>query len=136
MSEVSPPNTGSVFAAPWAAQRISEDATNRGTSPTTNPSRDTPLPSGAMASRMAPASRVPSEYPPHYSGSVELTNWFRANRASITDEMEQRLVAAGYMPSNNPDDLTEEEWETKFGITKFELIRLREIYARDHQRKQ
>ena len=66
------------------------------------------------------------ESPPNQN---KLADWANANRNYISPDVETRLARAGYQPDDDPDILTEEEW-TEHGITKFQLIRLREIYAR------
>lgn len=75
--------------------------------------------------------------PPVYGSSVyaygnaggPLATWANANRAFITEDLESKLASAGFLPSDNPDDLTEEEWTSQFGLTKLEVLRLRKLYA-------
>jgi len=44
--------------------------------------------------------------------------------------LEARLVAAGYIPTDDPDSVTEEEWRENHGITKLELLQMRALYSR------
>ena len=75
--------------------------------------------------------------PPVYGSSVyayvgssgPLASWANANRAFVTEDLESKLSNAGYVPTDDPDDLTEEEWTTKYGLTKLEIVRLRKLYA-------
>lgn len=93
--------------------------------------REAPLPPLPLQS-VSDAASVTSRGPvPVYGSSLALENWARANRASVSEDMEAKLLAAGYMPGDNPDDYTEEEWKTNFGITRLELLRLRKLYIQD-----
>ena len=67
--------------------------------------------------------------PSNHSRSTTLENWASANRGSITKDMEEPLVRAGYLPDDSPDILTEEEWG-EYGLTKIQLNRLRAIWAK------
>lgn len=51
----------------------------------------------------------------------ELAEFANANRTMISEDLEARLTTAGYMPTDDPDGLTEEEW-SEHGITKLELL--------------
>jgi hypothetical protein len=57
-----------------------------------------------------------------------LARWANANRAFITHDLEARLEAAGYLPTDDPNNLTEEEWITEHNVTKLEVIRIRALY--------
>ncbi|KAG8806811.1 hypothetical protein FRC17_004802 [Serendipita sp. 399] len=59
-----------------------------------------------------------------------LSLWAQENRTYITARLEAKLVAAGYSPSTDPDLVTEEQWEERWGVTKLELTRMRMLYAR------
>ncbi|KIM26128.1 hypothetical protein M408DRAFT_196620 [Serendipita vermifera MAFF 305830] len=66
------------------------------------------------------------------SMSPALVEFARANRTWISEDLQERLTAAGYLPTDDPDNLTEEEWR-ELGITKLELLRLRALFARTVQ---
>ncbi|KAG8807378.1 hypothetical protein FRC17_004489 [Serendipita sp. 399] len=59
-----------------------------------------------------------------------LSQWARENRSYVTEKLEMKLDAAGYVPSDDPDNITEEEWKCEWGVTKLELTRMRALYAR------
>ncbi|KAG8758700.1 hypothetical protein FRC14_007544 [Serendipita sp. 396] len=59
-----------------------------------------------------------------------LSQWARENRSYITEKLEMKLDAAGYVPSDDPDNIGEEEWKRDWGVTKLELTRMRALYAR------
>ncbi|KAG9033304.1 hypothetical protein FS842_003962 [Serendipita sp. 407] len=63
-------------------------------------------------------------------GDWELSRWAQENRAYITPRLKAKLVAARYLPTTNPDSITEEEWERRWGVTKLELTRMRMLYSR------
>jgi hypothetical protein len=50
------------------------------------------------------------------------------NRVDIPVDMESKLVKAGYVPGDDPSCLRDDEWENKYGITRFELTRLRKLH--------
>jgi hypothetical protein len=64
------------------------------------------------------------------SFSHELARFAVANRDIINENLEARLQAAGYLPTEDPSQLTPEEWKNEHGITKLELMRLQDLYAR------
>ncbi|KIM26123.1 hypothetical protein M408DRAFT_330715 [Serendipita vermifera MAFF 305830] len=61
--------------------------------------------------------------------SPALAAFATANRDLISEDLEVRLSIAGYLPSDDPNNLTEEEWMTEHNVTKLELMRLRSLYA-------
>ncbi|KAG8809210.1 hypothetical protein FRC17_003558, partial [Serendipita sp. 399] len=65
-----------------------------------------------------------------------LSQWARENRSYITEKLEMKLDAAGYVPSDDPDNMTEEEWKREWGVTKLELTRMRALYARTQAQAQ
>jgi len=67
---------------------------------------------------------IPSEQPPPYGHLTVLARWARANRNAITEDMEAKLLEARYMPGDDPDILSEDEWQTRYGLTRLELRRL------------
>jgi hypothetical protein len=66
--------------------------------------------------------------PPSFS--PELARYASANRDVINESLEAKLHAAGYLPTDDPNDLTPEEWRNEHGVTKLELNRLKNLYAR------
>jgi hypothetical protein len=64
------------------------------------------------------------------SFSLELARFARANRDVINENLEARLQAAGYLPTDDPSRLTPEEWRVEYGITRLELRRLVDLYTR------
>jgi hypothetical protein len=64
------------------------------------------------------------------SFSPELARFASANRDVINESLEAKLHAAGYLPTDDPNDLTPEEWRNDHGVTKLELNRLKNLYAR------
>jgi cell division septation protein DedD len=89
-------------------------------------------------------SSTPSDPPPTYGPedllrqdrapsslfSPELARFAAANRDVINENLEARLQAAGYLPTDDPNRLTAEEWRVEYGITKLELRRLQDLYSR------
>ncbi|KAG8793629.1 hypothetical protein FRC16_010878 [Serendipita sp. 398] len=62
--------------------------------------------------------------------AISLSRWARDNRAYITEKLERKLNAAGYSPIDGPDNISEEVWRSKWGVTEFELKKMRALYAR------
>jgi hypothetical protein len=60
----------------------------------------------------------------------ELGRWAAENRSLVPDELEKKLRAARYLPSDNPDEISPDVWRETHGVGHFELKRLQEIYAR------
>jgi hypothetical protein len=104
---------------------------------TTPPSFSPELVQSATTSRALPNSFSPEPVqfastsgtvPPVFS--PELAEFANANRDVINQSLEARLQAAGYLPTDDPNDLTPEEWRNEHGVTKLELNRLKNLYAR------
>jgi hypothetical protein len=51
-----------------------------------------------------------------------------AQRETISPELESRLRAARYLPTDDPSEISAERWRIDHGVTYFELKRLQEIY--------
>lgn len=64
------------------------------------------------------------------SFSPELVRFASTNRDMINENLEARLQAAGYLPTDDPSNLTPEEWRVEYGITRLELRRLQDLYTR------
>lgn len=88
-------------------------------------------------------SEVPHDPPPIYdtvgedrifrplpSVPLTLAQFASANRGMINEDLEARLEAAGYLPTDDPDSLTEQEWK-EHKVTKLELLRLRTLFNRN-----
>ncbi|KIM29171.1 hypothetical protein M408DRAFT_328871 [Serendipita vermifera MAFF 305830] len=87
---------------------------------------------GTLGSPNAGPSRH-QEPPPAYGNSRALSTWANTNRAAVSEDMESKLLSAGYMPGDDPDLYTEDEWKTIYGITRLELVRLRKLYCNRNQ---
>jgi hypothetical protein len=101
------------------------------------PSFATELVRFASTSRAPPPSFSPepvqvtstsATLPPSFS--AELARYASANRDVINESLEAKLHAAGYLPSDDPNDLTPEQWRNEHGVTRLELNRLKNLYAR------
>ena len=66
-------------------------------------------------------------------GESRLSQWAREHREFISEKLEAKLDAAGYMPADNPDSMTETEWMDTWGVTKLELRRLKALFAERQQ---
>jgi hypothetical protein len=89
-------------------------------------------------------SRMPDDPPPTYGleesvrqdrtlpplFSPELARFASANRDIINESLEARLQAAGYLPTDDPSNLTPEQWKNEYGVTRLELRRLQGLYTR------
>ncbi|KIM32274.1 hypothetical protein M408DRAFT_20593 [Serendipita vermifera MAFF 305830] len=69
------------------------------------------------------------------AGEEEIVNdslheWAEGNRDFVPPHLERRLRAGGYVPGSNPSDLSPEHWLTNFGVTRYELAGLQELYER------
>jgi hypothetical protein len=71
-----------------------------------------------------------STLPPVEEQDDELGRWAAENRSSVPYELEQKLRAAQYLPSDNPEEISPDVWRDAHGVGHFELKRLQEIYAR------
>ncbi|KIM19839.1 hypothetical protein M408DRAFT_311755 [Serendipita vermifera MAFF 305830] len=68
-------------------------------------------------------------------GEEEIVNdslheWAEGNRDFVPPHLERRLRAGGHVPGSNPSDLSPENWLTGFGVTRYELAGLQELYER------
>jgi hypothetical protein len=64
------------------------------------------------------------------SFSPELAQFANANRHVINESLEAKLQAAAYLPTDDPSHLTPEQWRNEHGVTRLELRRLQDLYAR------
>jgi hypothetical protein len=51
-----------------------------------------------------------------------------SHRELISEDLEARLEAAGYLPAVDPNRVTEEEWLSLHNVTKLEVMRLQRLY--------
>jgi hypothetical protein len=121
-----PPNAGrplsvhsSSFSMPGYPPPIYGLEESVGQDRTTPPSSSPELVQSASTSRALPPVFSP-----------ELAEFANANRDVINQSLEARLQAAGYLPTDDPNDLPPEEWRNEHGVTKLELNRLKNLYAR------
>ena len=116
-----PSNGTSMFSRPPAYDAGPSFGTSRGESSwATN---TLPVFSRSSSSGPSGASR----------GESALSQWARAHRAFISGKLEAKLDAAGYMPADDPDSMTETEWMDTWGVTKLELGRLKALFAERQQ---
>jgi hypothetical protein len=62
--------------------------------------------------------------------SPELARYASANRDVINESLQARLQAAGYLPTDDPSDMTPEQWRNEHGVNRLELKRLQGFYTR------
>lgn len=77
--------------------------------------------------------RHPAEYPdPHplASRNPQLTHFISENSDIIPISLADKLYTAGYLPADDPSMVSEDYWMDRFGVSAFELARLREAYRR------
>ncbi|CAG7850099.1 SubName: Full=Uncharacterized protein {ECO:0000313/EMBL:CCA71990.1} [Serendipita indica DSM 11827] len=91
-----------------------------------------PSPSSRNASTRssAPLLNKTSPVPEGVEEETGLAEWARTHRSQIPARLEAKLAAAGYVPTDNPDSISEEEWLREYGVTKFELARVRTLYQK------
>ncbi|KIM32276.1 hypothetical protein M408DRAFT_326896 [Serendipita vermifera MAFF 305830] len=70
-------------------------------------------------------------------GEEEIVNdslheWAEGNRDFVPPHLERRLRAGGHVPGSNPSELSPENWLTGFGVTRYELAGLQELYEREN----
>lgn len=59
-----------------------------------------------------------------------LHRWAEGHRDFVPPHLESRLRAGGYVPESNPSDISMDSWSTRFGVTRYELAGLQELYGR------
>ena len=84
----------------------------------------------ASTSSGAPLKRRTSTVPEETAEETGLAEWARTHRAQIPARLEAKLAAAGYVPTDDPNSIPEEEWLREYGVTKFELSRIRALYQK------
>lgn len=143
MSPIPPSTTGSSFSPPTTIASLPSKATpqriyssGKDNPASFFPSRSTNSERGRASPIASSSGAGPSQThdsPPVYGNSRVLSTWASANRAAVSEDMESKLLSAGYMPGDDPDLFTEDEWQTKFGLTRLELVRLRRLYSGTHK---
>jgi hypothetical protein len=96
----------------------------------TSSGRELARPTHPTSGPLDTAPNFTLEPPPVYGNSSVLSTWASSNRAVVSEDMEAKLLAAGYMPGDDPDAFTEDEWQSRYGLTRLELLRLRRLYSR------
>ncbi|CAG7850097.1 SubName: Full=Uncharacterized protein {ECO:0000313/EMBL:CCA71987.1} [Serendipita indica DSM 11827] len=84
----------------------------------------------ASTSSGAPLLHRTSTVPEEVAEETGLAQWARIHRTQIPARLEAKLASAGYVPTDNPDGIPEEEWLQEYGVTKFELARVRALYQK------
>ena len=109
--------TGSTFSRPPAYEANPSSDSSHGNS------------SWATTSRPFSSRNNLSGAPGTSPEGTALSQWARAHRGFISKKLEAKLDAAGYVPTDNPDSMTENEWMQTWGVTKLELGRLKALFA-------
>ena len=89
--------------------------------------QNAPLPDPTLTQTPFSSSRDPTRLASSFS--PELARFASAHRDVINENLEARLQAAGYLPTDDPSRLTAEEWRVEYGITKLELRRLLDLHT-------
>lgn len=84
---------------------------------------------GPTAGKNVPLSYMPVGDYKRVETDDELGLWANENRGVISPDLEQRLRDAHYLPSDNPDDISGQEWRDQHRVGYFELKRLQDLYA-------
>ncbi|KIM26122.1 hypothetical protein M408DRAFT_9991 [Serendipita vermifera MAFF 305830] len=113
-------STSTPYAIPSVGPALSTRPSSHIPAASTPPPEELPL----YATPMQPYARYTT--PPT---SLALAAFANANRDLISEDLELRLSVAGYLPSDDPDNLSEEEWMAVHNVTKLELMRLRSLFA-------
>lgn len=74
------------------------------------------------------ACHAPRETPKKYDLEQGLSAWAAEHRRQIPESFEAKLKAAGYLPYDDPDIMTEDEWLSQWSVSRMELQRLRHLY--------
>ncbi|CCA71982.1 hypothetical protein PIIN_05917 [Serendipita indica DSM 11827] len=86
-------------------------------------------------------SNSPTSEPEHTEERIQLrintplAKWAKKHRKYIPERLERKLEDAGYVPTDDPDQLSEDEWRREWGVTIFELGRMRKLYAARQRRR-
>lgn len=60
----------------------------------------------------------------------DISRFCSANRDLISPTLENKLRAAHWLPSDDPNEMPAERWRTAYGVEFFELKRIQEAYSR------
>ena len=63
-------------------------------------------------------------------GAQTLESFARVHRWEISEELERKLAGANYLPSDDPDLISEGVWATEYGVGARDLELLRRLYQR------
>lgn len=98
------------------------------------PSPTTPIAGPETENQAPPFSPSTS----HQSSFTELTlyendlsRYASQHRQYVSPELELKLRRAHYMPEDDPDEISAQEWQNEHGVGYFELKRLRQLYSRN-----
>ncbi|KIM32278.1 hypothetical protein M408DRAFT_20597 [Serendipita vermifera MAFF 305830] len=103
---------------------MTSPATTAGSLPTYGNHNDTPL--VTFRGQLALVSDVGEEDIVNDS----LHEWAEENRDLVPPHLERRLRTLGYVPGSNPSKISPENWLVGFGVTRYELAGLQELYER------
>lgn len=130
----SPSTVPSSFSPPFSA-----------TTAPTIVSQSTPPPASYVAPAVAPIAPIVNEEPPpmynpaYHPSSTQafsapvttpLETFAASHRELITADLETKLRTAGWSPTQDPNNISEDRWKIEFGVTFFELERLKEAFER------
>ena len=125
------PRTGSTSESSHAQPITS--IPNLPTSPATTagglPAYDTYMDAPLVTFRRA---RIPQDTIGQDNPVVEdsMHQWAEDSREFIPPHLESRLRAGGYVPGSNPRNVAADVWLSRFGVTRYELAGLQELYER------
>jgi hypothetical protein len=64
------------------------------------------------------------------SPTLTLSEFAGENRDLIPEELESKLMKVGYLPSDDPDVIPQEEWVKLYGVSRVELMRIKQLHTR------
>ncbi|KAG8838201.1 hypothetical protein FRC18_005699 [Serendipita sp. 400] len=83
-----------------------------------------PAPAPGVVMPVPITSPAPSAVP------VDAVGQFSNNyRYLITPVLEGKLRTSGWLPTTDPDNISAEDWQTRYGVDAAELAKLKEAYA-------
>ena len=82
----------------------------------------------ATPSAMHPQPRFTTPVPMGSLEENDLSRYASQNRHLISPDLEYKLRKAHYMPEDDPDEISVEEWRSEYGVGYFELKRLRQLH--------
>ena len=79
-------------------------------------------------SAMHPQSTFTTPVSMEFPEENDLSRYASRNRHLISPDLEYKLRKAHYMPEDDPDEISTQEWQSEYGVGYFELKRLRQIH--------